>query len=355
MRLNTLVTATLASLVSLAAHAGPGFFKASSPQAPAIVREASSGIYRYVLLAANSPYIIAAKEYDAAIAKLSTGHFVDRLISQNVEACKAALASTCQIPYAGAGTAFITGPNHDLLVTVAHNLQTDAQRYHDYLDSPDGKAFHIWLGQDEETLMRNMPLNFVLFDAGGKPVFDTRSANDYANPEVMGTADMVNRIVGFHGQTPVDFVSIRLSRPVGNKSLALREDRASVGEKLTVVGFPEPTKTRQFGENVPDSDGIAQVYSTGAVLSVPSVLQFMYGPTFVKDAARDEKIASSITYTDSEAVQGFSGSPVLDEQGRVAGILDGNWSATPAQFYMPNNAIILHSEWLQKNFRKYAP
>lgn len=343
----------LSLAVSSSVFADAGFNRLPDTKAPEVVSRAGKATYQYVLLA-EPPYSYPSDKYEYLLKNLGD-NFVDELVRREVLRCKAENLPNCQFPYGGSGSAFVVGENRDRLLTVRHNFEIDIDRYQTFLKSPAGERNHIHIGNDEPTLMRNMPLHFQLYDQNLNLVFDTRRTGDFARPEVMGFGEMVKWEKGFHGETTVDFASIQVSRPIGEVSLELRRDRAKTGEKLWVIGYPRKTDTRVQLEKAPDSDGHSQFFSVGNVYSAADVHLFMSGPKYAPDPQLEASVEKIFLYTDTEAVNGFSGSPVVDESGRVAGILAGDWAVSDPRFYTLKNAIVLNSEWLSKNLDRYAP
>jgi hypothetical protein len=340
-------------MASTAAFGAAGFHRPGNPNASPEIVNASKATYSYVLIS-NPPYSYPAKDYDRLLKELGQ-NFVDELVRKEILQCQSDQKPTCEFPYGGSGTAFVVGPQRNRLITVRHNLELDVELHQKRLETELGKRMHIHIGEDEPTLSRNMSLNFQLYDRNGELAFDTRRPGDYARPEVLGFGEMVNWVKGFHGETTVDFVSIELSRSVGDVGLEFRTDRAKPGEKLAVVGFPRVSTTRSQLDSQPDSDGKSQYYSTGEVFTAADVHLFMTGPKYTSDPELEAQVEDVFLYTDSEAVKGFSGAPVIDESGKVAGILVGDWAIAHPVFYIPKNAIVLHSEWVTKNINKYRP
>lgn len=87
----------------------------------------------------------------------------------------------------------------------------------------------------------------------------------------------------------LDFAWLRLDRPVGpeREPARLRSTRPTVGERLTLVGFPS---------------GIPMKVDAGGIVS---------------------DVSDGVFHTSNDAFEGSSGSPLLDELGRVTGILAG--------------------------------
>lgn len=331
--------------VGVRAKADAGFFR--TDEAPAAVEKAALATYRYVALN-DPPLSVPKSDYGVLVARYKENEFLKRLVSAELRECREKDLESCPISYKESGTAFVTGTSHDRIVTSSHNLDSDKRRYREFLGTPEGRLTHIYVGTDEPTLMRNMRLSFQLYDRNGDVVFDTRREGDFANPEVMGFGEMMNWKKGFHANaesdSAVDFTSIKLSRPVGEVSLDLRKDLAGVGEDLFLIGFPVATRGRISQEHAPDSNGMSQYYSRGKVCKVATVLQFMFGPAFVADPARDAQIAQNILYSDTESLPGFMGGPLLDKDGRVAAILVDQWGMSRKEFYTLNNGITVHSK-----------
>ncbi len=336
-------------------YAGPGFFKTDGPDVPAEVAVAADAVYNFVIIA-SPPATFSLADSKKMLEKTPPGFIFD-LVDKTIESCISQNESVCKIPYIASATAFIVGSKKDQLMTVRHNLRYDERDYKDFLKSNEGSVVSIYAGDDENVLGRNMPLHFQLYDRKGHLVFDTETKEDYARVEVLGSGEMVNFESGLHGDDPVDFALIQLSRPVGNTSLELRTSPVQRGEKLTVVGFPRSTYTRLNLDKQPDSDGKSQYYSEGDVFAPKDVLQFMFGPNYIPspELKIENEIEKSLVYTDSETSIGLSGSPAIDSKARVAGLFVADWNVSNIRYYTPKNAISVRGDWIAKNLEKYKP
>lgn len=344
---------------SIGVYAGPGFFLPEAKDAPHEILGARSAVYRYAIFASDPTVVPETSYADELLKRKNRGNYIDLLSAHEILDCQAAKLKICEVHFAGSGTAFVVGPDRDHLLTVNHNLNWDKASYDLSLKSGERQDLQIHVGPDQAAISRNMFLSFVLFDSEGRIAFDTRFSGDSAYPELLGSGLMVNWTKSMLGDDAVDFAYIKLNRPVGETSLELSDTPPVAGETLSTLGFPEVTGSRRVLENKLNSDGISQFYSPGAVMPNDVVLKFMNGPEFLKDPEaelsdlRDK--APQIFFTDGECVSGFSGSPLINRQGKVAGLVVSKWNKADQPFYLPNNLIALKASWIAEMLQKYAP
>jgi hypothetical protein len=349
-----LVVAVVVFSLSVVSQAAPGFYGVDDPNAPKGVKEASQAIYRYVVLSDDQPKQIKKSEFESTRQDMKKMGFAGDLVIQDINECERRSQEICVTDYFGIGTAFIVGENRDQMITVAHNGARDREKHLGYVQTPPGQRLWNFVGGDEMALSRAMKLRFALFTPDGKKVFDTRDKGDYAYPKILGNGHMVKMQMGMLEQMPADFMWVNLSHGVGNVSLKLRQSKPLVDEKLTIVGFPGPTNTRADLEKVPDSDGKSLFWSAGKLVDSQKVLQFHQGPAYGGLPGYTEYEEQALLFTDADATRGNSGSPVLDENGEVAGLLVGAWGTFPLRYYMTNSTIVISTDWISENVEKYG-
>lgn len=333
-------------LLNFPIEADPGFL---IPSTEAKISKASiRSTFRYVALV-DTPYIYQAHQYDLVVKAMWNTNFRNRLIAKRILDCKARELPECEFYYGGTGTAFLVGKNQDTLVTVSHNLKSDISSF---MSGERIKQLGIWFGDDESFYHRNMPLNFQLYNYKNELVFDTRLTGDYAAVEVLGNGKMVDYKKTIVGEMAVDFVKIKLSRAVAEFSLEWSDSSFGTGKKLSTIGFPRNTGTR-FMDDANESDGFKQFVNFGSVVALKSASDFNFTPDFIISKSDQKKLNQYFYYSNHECVHGMSGSPVLDEHGKVAAVLTGCWAGGSSRFYNKDSAILLKSDWIQQNFDKY--
>lgn len=167
-------------------------------------------------------------------------------------------------------------------------------------------------------------LEFVLEDHDGRVVFDTRRMHDRARVVFAGAESWIRMADGAAPPRVVqasasDFVRIRLSRPLDGHVFEDAGRDPSPGEQIYALGWPSPTSTREpaFGE--PDSDGQSLRFTAGVVTEhVPFDIVDWKERTERFDAA---SFRETMFLTTADCELGMSGSPIVDANGEVLGIL----------------------------------
>jgi hypothetical protein len=167
-------------------------------------------------------------------------------------------------------------------------------------------------------------LDFVLEDHEGRVVFDTREALDHARVEFAGRESWVESSEGEEPSRVLrasasDYVQIRLSRPLRGHVFEWAGRDPVVDEQVYAIGWPTATQTRRpsFGE--PDSDGRTMRFTAGSVTAdVPFDIVDWKDRREAFDA---EGFQRTMFLTTADCELGMSGSPIVDAEGKVLGIL----------------------------------
>ncbi|PIE22994.1 MAG: hypothetical protein CSA62_09685 [Planctomycetota bacterium] len=173
-------------------------------------------------------------------------------------------------------------------------------------------------------LRPGMRLEFQLRNRHGQVVFDTGRAGDYATVDFAGRESWV-RMEG--GKRPAkllqasasDFVRILLSRPLAGHVFEGRSQHPEPGEQVYALGWPKETQNRRpsFGE--PDSDGKTMCFTAGRVTDeLPFQIVDWKQRQELFDAG---SFAKWMFLTTADCELGMSGSPIVDAQGKMLGLL----------------------------------
>ncbi len=171
-------------------------------------------------------------------------------------------------------------------------------------------------------------LDFVLFDHRGVIVFDTKNALDHAevvrsgNPG--GFAGLDERLPFVVRVSASDYLCVRLSRPLSGAVLRASEREARPGLPVVALGFPAATESRHAIYHRPDADGRSLRFTHGRVTEAPVGNGLTWRGKKVSFSGRS--FGSQLFLTSADCASGMSGAPVLDEEGRVLGMISVSFS-----------------------------
>jgi S1-C subfamily serine protease len=285
-----------------------GFKAATDAAVPMKIRDAAKSVFRisfpfgpFEILNLND-----LSDLDAIIKK----HADDDWILLQLAYCRVQQIVKCPVSskdQMGGGSAFVVR-NSRTLATNLHNL-------HPWINAVI--VNNDWNAHDIKSKLKNLVVPIILSDQNQNVVFNPIEALssgayqiEFINDDPrLFTKDINSRQLLF---ALSDYIELQFKNEFNVSPLQIAQ--SSVADRYYVVGFPGPTDlfTKLGGG---DSDGLHQMVSTGT--STPLELSTSPGT-----AIAQKKYFTRIT---APGYFGNSGGPVLNSEGKVAGILsDGD-------------------------------
>lgn len=362
LKVNLAINLVIAGLLwGMAASADPGFVQIRTPQSgptqtlpeflPIYRDQIQANVFRLVVLSAEP---ISVEEYGSRLqsirnnSKKDAESFVYKFAYQEAEKCARAELEKCILPDVDAGDSGFLASLPDEQKPYLWTRGAKFQRFK--------KADGTW----------GVP-QFLLFNADGKKVFDSRTDEP---ARVARTADTSQPAIQSelkqlaYPSEALDWVGVELKKALSDSPLRFGT-LESTNERVYLAGFPLKTWTR-FSENqLVDSDGVS-LYVTGGWTTGPAhAVFYATGETvdsrtsknatgvingMVIGRDQDARLRNFFLNFGTEGVDGFRGGPVMSRLGEVVGIYT-TWLATPDENYRDFSAIGVRSDWILRSLR----
>ena len=307
----------------------PGFYSPTDAKIPHGVRNAGHSVYQIRVLMASSQNSI--RQFDISngqgsalkkkIASLPNSEFDDfekTVILKEIERCERykdiSDQQTCALTLQMAkGTAFLVGDGQTLW-TNFHNVE----HYLDLVEKFGGST-------KADQIKNDYKLAIYIFDSKGNLVVDPSVVDVHllVRPQLSRMATSQHTLYAEDS----DYVALKLSKSIGTP-LKLANRNPKVGESIYNLGYPACTgcSTDKFVTDTPEdfadrapfpnSNGIDLLVAKGTVVSSTAAQSFLG----ISDAVAARYNLDRMVFTSADSVGGNSGSPILDEDGRVLGI-----------------------------------
>lgn len=311
--------ATIFFLQSLVIQSEPGFFPIGHPKVPAIIGEKADSIYTIYIVFEQLGYlpknqIPTQRQY---LQTSVTGHLQTwRYLELEL------FAGEPSIPIfnVAVGTAFLLG-NRRTLVTARQNFDIAGVFPQPYFAAPNYQSAML--------AVENMIPPIVVTDRDGKVVLNTFVEDPRPNIsfrfcghphycQQMGTPFESMEISTAREMT--DVLVMTLPQDLPGNPLEIRDRPLGVNEQVYVVGYPDETVGRNSFKDAVDSEGKGLRVSLGKTLTPIDA----YREALLRLNNRRPDIVSAYLsqqiFTDADAANSMSGSPMLVQDGKVAGV-----------------------------------
>jgi hypothetical protein len=300
-------------------QADPGFWSLDSIDIPSGVRAAGDSVYQMIMLESAPRGGMGKAELETALAKVEERHEEDakkpptEASSANIgflyqlRSCLDSAAARCDVHEALAvGTAFECGlySNGVQLCSSFQNVAAAVQRW----SAADASA-----EQDQTRSAQHVeiPIQLLLIDRHRRIVFDTRM-------ESMSAA-----IIGYASR--IDLALIQLNTTIGRPLPfhAPVDDSDADLQDHYIAGFPivQRPETKQEDYYANPLNRYELSVTIGEIFQGPRHHRADKSPAFVE--------------CDADSAPGMSGAPVLDEHGRVIGMLSRSTSNQVGSILVP--------------------
>ncbi len=314
-------------------YAGPGFFKLGQTELPAPVFKASESVFQIIVFGKVKERLTPAQydDYLARMDKLAASETAKRFIRWEIENYLG--------PEGGAVRTMLNVTA--FLVEDKRTLATVRGAFDEHVSYPQEFSYAKTYREAQLALMRELPFDVAVLDSNGEILLSTRRTNkDNYTPTYIERLNFNGHVSALSGLKPpllasdyvginmlTDHVQIQLTQDLPGTPLSFSKQPTPMGEKLYLLGYPEPTTGREH-----NSDGLQLHASLGEAIAPPPDYITFLNRTYQGMAAG---FLASRVFANCDLAHGSAGSPLLNARGEVVGVGGVSWAQNPYLEWSP--------------------